>query len=238
MRDMSEMTGSGGSILPSTVAENSSFCSDLSQTQISGWMAHFESLFSNPSVPFVGFLCGPTTTNKSLPTSFPAPQQFQGMAVWQRHDGNFTLWRKGFGGRSLLETVALSTSYQLWIERGNWAAQQRLMGLLMFSKSTVWGCLSDGEHGQGHLACWVACTEQDPERRWWVRPSIPPMLCWQQRGPGGTVLAEKGLKTQRQAPLPLRFISGGLFFLEESHCSSSLTQHGDLFLIFTKPCTS
>lgn len=115
-------------------------------------MAHFESLFSNPSVPFVGFLCAPTTTNKSLPTSFPAPQQSQGMAVWQRKDWNFTLWRKGFGGRSLLTMMALSTSYQLWIERGNWAAQQRLMGLLMFSKGTVWGCLSDGEHRQDHLA--------------------------------------------------------------------------------------
>lgn len=174
---MSEKTVSGGNLLCFTVAENSSFCSDLLQTQISGWMAHFESLFSNPSVPFVGFLCAPTITNESLPTSFPAPQQSQGMAVWQCKDWNFALWRKGFGGRSLLTMMALSTSYQLWTERGNWAAQQRLMGLLMFSKSTVWGCLSDGEHRQDHLACWVTCTEQDPERRWWVRPSIPPMLC-------------------------------------------------------------
>lgn len=71
--DKSEMTNSGGSILCFTVAENSSFCSDLSQTQTSGWITHFACLFSNPSVPFIGFLCGPTTTNESLPTSFPVP---------------------------------------------------------------------------------------------------------------------------------------------------------------------
>lgn len=93
---MSEMTGSGGSILCFTVAENSSFCSDLSQTQISGWMEDFESLFSNPSVPCVGFLCGPTTTNKSLPTSFPAPQQFQGMTF-----DSVTIGISHCGGRAL-----------------------------------------------------------------------------------------------------------------------------------------
>lgn len=93
--EKSEMTSSGGSILCFTVAENSSFCSDLSQTQTSGWIMHFESLFSNPIVPFIGFLCGLTITNESLPTSFPVPQQLQGMAVWQGNDWNFTLWEEG-----------------------------------------------------------------------------------------------------------------------------------------------
>ena len=93
--EKSEMTSSGGSILCFTVAENSSFCSDLSQTQTSGWIMHFESLFSNPIVPFIGFLCGPIITNESLPTSFPVPQQLQGMAVWQGNDWNFTLLEEG-----------------------------------------------------------------------------------------------------------------------------------------------
>jgi ABC-type multidrug transport system permease subunit len=56
---------------------------------------HFESLFSNPSVPFTGFRCGPTITNESLPTSFPVPQLLQGMAVCQGNDWNFTLLEEG-----------------------------------------------------------------------------------------------------------------------------------------------
>ena len=93
--EKSEMTSSGGSILCFTVPEHSSFCSDLSQTQTSGLRMHFESLCSNPSVPFIGFLCRPTITNESLLTSFPVPQLLQGLAVWQGNDWNFTLLEEG-----------------------------------------------------------------------------------------------------------------------------------------------
>lgn len=69
----SEMTGSGGSILCFMLLKTALSVLTLPDPDFRLNNA-FESLFSNPIVPFGGFLCGPTITNESLPTSFPVPR--------------------------------------------------------------------------------------------------------------------------------------------------------------------